>query len=61
MNKLAPMVLGGVAGPEEKELFFSLWQGNVRKILMESDNYPGLIEVEELAGFKFPQASGNAY
>ena len=61
MNEVAPLVLGGAASKEQKELFFSLWQGNVRKILMESDNYPGLIEVEELAGFKFPQASGNAY
>ncbi|GMR05417.1 MAG: FmdE family protein [Thermodesulfobacteriota bacterium] len=55
MGELAPMVLGGTAGDEEKELFFTLWQGNVRKILMESDNYPGLIEVEELTDFEFPQ------
>src|SRR4030067_558445 len=56
-------LITGVAGPEEKELFFKLWQGNVRKILMESDSYPGLIEVEDLPGFKFPQlqASDSAY
>ena len=55
MNDVAPLVIGGAASPEQKELFFSLWQGNVRRILMESDNYPGLIEVEEMPGFKFPQ------
>ncbi len=54
MNDLVPKVLRGTATVEEKELFISLWQGNVRKILIESDKYPGLFEVEELPGFKFP-------
>jgi len=61
MSEVAPLVLGGAASPEQKELFHTLWQGNVRRILMESDNYPGLIEVEELAGFEFPRASEGAY
>ncbi|MFQ5736188.1 MAG: hypothetical protein ACE5GY_04915 [Thermodesulfobacteriota bacterium] len=54
MNELVPKVLSGTASVEEKELFISLWQGNVRKILIESDNYPGLFEMEELEGFEFP-------
>lgn len=54
MNDLVPMVLQGTASKEEKELFIKLWQGNVRKILLEEDKYPGLISVEELTGFSFP-------
>ncbi|MEK6790293.1 MAG: hypothetical protein AABY45_01170 [Deltaproteobacteria bacterium] len=56
MGEIMPLVLRGMAQKEEKELFFSLWQGNVRRILLEDDNYPGLFKVEELQGFKFPDA-----
>jgi formylmethanofuran dehydrogenase subunit E len=55
MNELSPRVLGGTATREEKETFISIWQGNVRKILLEEDEYPGLFEVEELEGFEFPE------
>lgn len=54
MGKLMPLVLRGMADKEEKELFFSLWQGNVKRILLEDDQYPGLFKIEELEGFKFP-------
>jgi len=54
MNELIPLVLRGTATTQQKELFFSLWQGNVKKILLEDDEFPGLFEVEELKDFKFP-------
>lgn len=56
MNDLVPLVLRGIASVEEKELFISIWQGNVRKILLEDAKYPGLFEVEELKDFKFPKS-----
>ncbi len=54
MGKLMPLVLRGMADKDEKELFFSLWQGNVKRILLEDDKYPGLFKIEELQGFNFP-------
>lgn len=54
MNDLMPRVLRGMASKEEKELFYSLWQGNVKKILLEDEKYPGLFELTELEGFRFP-------
>jgi len=54
MGSLMPLVLQGRAAKEEKELFISLWQGNVRKILLEDEAYPGLFTFEELTDFRFP-------
>ncbi len=54
LSDLTPTVVRGMATPEEKELFISLWQENVRRILLETDRYPGLFSVEELKDFKFP-------
>lgn len=54
MNDLSPRVLSGKATDEEKEIFVSIWQGNVRKILLEDEKYPGLFTVEELEDFSFP-------
>lgn len=54
MNELSPRVIGGMATKEEKELFIELWQGNVKKILLEDDKYPGLFTVDEITGFRFP-------
>lgn len=54
MNDVSPLVMGGTATREEKDLFIELWQGNVKKILLEDDQYPGLFQVEELTDFKFP-------
>jgi hypothetical protein len=48
----------GTAREEEKERFMALWQGKVKKILLEDELYPGLFEVEELRGFKFPEGRG---
>jgi len=54
MNHLMPLVLQGKASNEEKELFASLWQGNVRKILLEDEDYPGLFTLKEIEDFTFP-------
>jgi hypothetical protein len=54
MSELSGLVIKGTASKEEHDLFVELWQGNVRKILMEDDKYPGLFTVEKLEGFKFP-------
>lgn len=48
MGNLMPLVVSGQASKEEREQFVSMWQGNVRRILLESDKYPGLFEVEEI-------------
>jgi hypothetical protein len=55
---LMPPVMEGTAREEEKERFMALWQGKVKKILLEDELYPGLFEVEELRGFKFPEGRG---
>ncbi len=55
MNDLVPLVLRGKATKEQKELFYSLWQGNVKRILLEDEKYPGLFEVKELKDFSFPK------
>lgn len=57
MGDLIPYVLRGTATKEQKELFYSLWQGKVKKILLEDEQYPGLFEVEVLTNFKFPLMS----
>ena len=56
MNGLVPKVLKGSATKEEKEEFINIWQGNVRKILLEDGKHPGLFTVEELGDFKFPDS-----
>lgn len=61
MNDLVPLVLRGMANKEQKDLFIALWQGNVRRILLEDDKYPGLFEVTELKDFKFPRLKESAY
>lgn len=61
MSEVIPYVLRGIASKEQKELFYSLWQGKVKKILLEDDKYPGLFEVEELSNFKFPSLEAASY
>ena len=61
MNDLSPLVLRGTATKEQKELFWQLWQGNVRRILMEDEKYPGLFEVTELEDFRFPDLKAASY
>ena len=58
MGELISLVLRGMATTEQAELFFSLWQGNVKRILLEDKNYPDLFKVEELKDFKFPTNLG---
>jgi len=48
MGEVAGPTIQGTASKEEREEFFSLWQGKVRKILLEDDKYPGLFEVTEI-------------
>lgn len=55
MGDIIPYVIRGVATKDQKELFFSLWQGNVKRILLDEQNYPGLFEVEELKDYKLPK------
>lgn len=54
LGSLIQLVLQGTATGEEKELFISLWQGNVKKILLDDEKYPGLFTVKELKDFRFP-------
>ena len=61
MNDVIPLVMRGSATKEQKELFYSLWQGNVRRILLEDEEYPGLFELTELKDFEFPQTKASAY
>jgi hypothetical protein len=49
-------VIKGTATEEQKKRFVDIWQGKVKKILLEDDSYPGLFTVEELKGFEFPGA-----
>jgi hypothetical protein len=56
VERLRPRVLEGTASEEERERFIALWQGKVKKILLEDESYPGLFEVEELEAFTFPEA-----
>lgn len=49
MGEVAGPTISGGAPKEIKEEFFSLWQGKVKKILLEDDQYPGLFTVEEVA------------
>ncbi|VAV82274.1 hypothetical protein MNBD_DELTA01-584, partial [hydrothermal vent metagenome] len=55
MGELTPKVIRGTATIDEKTLFTRLWQGKIRKILLENDEHPGLFEVEELTDFAFPE------
>ncbi|MBE9536139.1 MAG: hypothetical protein IMF07_03070 [Proteobacteria bacterium] len=49
MGEVAGATMSGSASEAEREEFFSLWQGKVKKILLESDDYPGLLEITELS------------
>ena len=48
MGELMPLVVSGKASKEERDRFVSMWQGNVKKVLLEPDKYPGLFEIEEV-------------
>lgn len=61
MGEVAQLVMRGAATKEQKELFWDLWQGNVKRILLEDDKYPGLFEVSELPEFHFPELGASSY
>ncbi|TAN63301.1 hypothetical protein EPN18_02790 [bacterium] len=61
MGELIGLVLQGRATNEQKETFHSLWQGNVKRILLEETKYPGLFTVTELKDFKFPKLQGGSF
>lgn len=46
MSSLMPLVVNGQASKEERDQFVSLWQGSVRKVLLEPDKVAGLFTVE---------------
>ena len=46
MGELMGEVLSGTASKDEHEEFIKMWQGNVKRILLEDDKYPGLFKVE---------------
>lgn len=48
MGHLMSLVVSGQASKDERDQFVSMWQGNVRRVLLESDKYPGLLNVEEI-------------
>ncbi|MBF8250994.1 MAG: hypothetical protein HW382_622 [Deltaproteobacteria bacterium] len=48
MGDLMPLVVSGKASKEERDQFVAMWQGNVKKVLLEPDKYPGLFEIEEI-------------
>ena len=54
ISALIKPVLSGAATESEAEEFKSLWQEKVRKLLIDYDEYPGLIEVKEVTGAIFP-------
>jgi len=55
MPELTPKVIKGIATADEKKLFTELWQGKIKKILLESDKHAGLFEVKEVPDFIFPE------
>lgn len=46
MGSLMPLVVNGQASKEERAQFVSLWQENVRRVLLEPDKIAGLFTVE---------------
>jgi formylmethanofuran dehydrogenase subunit E len=59
MTTLTPKVIKGIATVDEKTLFTKLWQAKIKKILLDSDQYPELFEVEELKDFVFPEVKNS--
>ena len=55
LGELISLVLKGEATEEEHKAFIKAWQGKVRMILLEDNKLPGLFEVREVTGYKFPQ------
>lgn len=56
LGEFASLAISGQATEEEKVIFQRAWQAKVRRVLMEDKNIPGLFEVREITGYKFPEA-----
>lgn len=54
LGRLAPLVIRGRASEEDIKRFKELWQDKVRKVLLEEDKIPGLIEIREISDYQFP-------
>ncbi len=61
MNELITYVLRGTATVQQQDQFIAIWQGNVKRILLEDEFYPGLFEVEEVKDFTFPKTESSVY
>lgn len=55
MSDLMPLVVSGTASKEEHKAFIDLWQGKVKKVLLEADKIEGVFEITEVKDYKFPQ------
>ncbi len=55
MSDLMPLVVSGTASKEEHKAFIDMWQGKVKKVLLEADKIEGLFEITEVKDYKFPQ------
>lgn len=49
MGDLMPLIISEKATEDEREEFFSLWQGKVKMILLEENKYPGLFKTTMLS------------
>ncbi|MBI3354536.1 MAG: hypothetical protein HY034_06585, partial [Nitrospirae bacterium] len=53
MSDLMPLVVSGTATKEEHKAFIDMWQGKVKKVLLEADKFEGVFEVTEVKNYKF--------
>ena len=57
LGEFASLAISGQATEEEKKIFQKAWQAKVRRVLLEDKNIPGLFEVREITGYKFPEVN----
>ena len=55
LGEYASLAISGQAPEEEKKIFQKAWQAKVRRVLLEDNSIPGLFEVREITGYKFPE------
>ncbi len=55
LGEYASLAISGQATEEEKKIFQKAWQAKVRRVLLEDNSIPGLFEVREITGYKFPE------
>lgn len=54
LGEYASLTISGQATEDEKKAFQRAWQAKVRRVLLEDKDIPGLFEVKEINGYKFP-------